>query len=101
MSLAGQRAVVTGGSNGIGYAICNLFMKEGAKVYILDLAGAGDAASKIGGGCVGIDCDVANEASVVDTFNKVSLTDACGCLVVPRILTLGYHIATDYVRGTR
>lgn len=70
--LAGKRAVVTGGSNGIGYAISELFMKEGAKVYILDLAGSGEAAARIGGGCTGFDCDVAKEASVIDTFTKIT-----------------------------
>jgi len=49
MSLAGKHAVVTGGSNGIGFAICELFAKEGAHVALLDLQGAAEAAAKISG----------------------------------------------------
>lgn len=51
--LSGQTAVVTGGSNGIGYAICELFSKNGANVAILDLTGAADAASKINSSVAG------------------------------------------------
>ena len=37
MLLEGKTAVVTGGSRGIGLTIVELFLKEGASVYILDL----------------------------------------------------------------
>merc|ERR1711865_273177 len=78
MSVAGKTAVVTGGSNGIGYAICELFVKSGADVALLDLTGAEEAAAKINAAtgtnrCSGYDCDVANPDNVDKVFHKIKL----------------------------
>ena len=35
--LQGKRTIVTGGSSGIGRAICNLFVSEGAVLVIADI----------------------------------------------------------------
>lgn len=52
-SLDGQKAIVTGGSRGIGAAIAEKLAMEGAEVYILDVpsqeAAANELASKING----------------------------------------------------
>lgn len=67
--LANRTAVITGGGSGIGRAMCNVFAKQGATVYILDVdeTGATETAKEInnnGGAAQFIFCNVADEASV-------------------------------------
>jgi NAD(P)-dependent dehydrogenase (short-subunit alcohol dehydrogenase family) len=52
MQVTGKVVVVTGGANGIGRALCEVFHRNGAaKVVVadLDLAGAEQVAASIGG----------------------------------------------------
>jgi 3-oxoacyl-[acyl-carrier protein] reductase len=60
--LDGQTAVVTGGAQGLGYAIAERFIAEGARVVLgdLDLAATEAAAEALGGSgsAVAIRCDV-------------------------------------------
>jgi NAD(P)-dependent dehydrogenase (short-subunit alcohol dehydrogenase family) len=65
MKLQGKVAVVTGGANGIGRALCRRFAAEGAQAVIvadLDSDGALDVASEIGGRAMTI--DVAQESDI-------------------------------------
>ncbi|MCZ6830915.1 MAG: SDR family oxidoreductase [Gammaproteobacteria bacterium] len=65
-SLAGKTAFITGGSSGIGRAVAETFIANGARVVIADIANTGDAASEIG--ATGVHCDVGSEASVAEAL---------------------------------
>ncbi len=67
MRLAKKRAIVTGGASGIGYAIVERFLQEGAAVAFCDIDGdaaqrAAKALSVGGGRVVGLVADVSNSA---------------------------------------
>ena len=66
LGLDGKICVVTGGAGGLGRAIGAAMAAQGARVALLDLDGAGahDAAATIGGGTVGLACDIADPASI-------------------------------------
>ena len=69
--LTGQTAVVTGGAQGLGLAIAERFVAEGARVVLgdLDLASTESAVERLGGGDVAraVRCDV-TQAAEVDTL---------------------------------
>ena len=77
MSLAGKVAVVTGGSRGIGRAICLRLAKMGAKVvinYVSRMEAAEETKAQveaIGGECVLVKFDVANTSEVQDAFKEI------------------------------
>ena len=61
---AGQVVVVTGGSKGIGRGVADRMIGEGAQVVIWSRSDAEGAAAELGRGTLGIQTDVASEASV-------------------------------------
>ena len=66
--LADQTAVITGAAQGIGFAIAQLFIDEGAHVVIgdIDADAATDAATRLGGDAraIGVRCDVTSSDDV-------------------------------------
>ena len=75
--LAGQRALVTGASSGIGMAIARAFGEAGADVGINHRKGGSDRATALvgeiearGGGAVALEADVASEPQVIAMFDR-------------------------------
>ena len=65
MKLTGRRAIVTGGAQGIGFAIAKRLNDEGARVAILDIQRelAEESANRLTD-CLGIACDVSSPESI-------------------------------------
>jgi 3-oxoacyl-[acyl-carrier protein] reductase len=82
--LAGRTAVITGGAQGIGFAIAEVFVRERARVALgdLDPGATQAAAAKLGGpdAAIGVRCD-ATSASDVDGLLRQAL-EAFGSLDV-------------------
>jgi 2-keto-3-deoxy-L-fuconate dehydrogenase len=79
-SLAGKKAVITGGGSGIGKAIAETFARQGAEVYILELNDeqGKQAIERIvaaGGIARTFNCDVSNQQQVLDTFKQTGSFD--------------------------
>ncbi len=76
IDMQGRFAIVTGGASGIGTAICQRFANSGARVAVWDLDGnAGvNAAAGLptvsGGAHIGVQVDVANDASVASAMQR-------------------------------
>ena len=75
MSLAGKKAVIVGGSSGIGLATAELAKREGVEVIIAarNAERLQVAAGKLG--VTGIATDVTSDASVADLFKKCGAVD--------------------------
>lgn len=65
-SFAGRVAFVTGGAQGIGRGIAELFVARGARVAVVDLdeAAAAATARELGAAALGVGCDVGDASSV-------------------------------------
>lgn len=66
-------AVVTGGAQGIGEAICRRYVEEGARVVIADLNEdlAKETAKKLGSNAYAVRLDVANKQNVVEVVDYI------------------------------
>lgn len=71
MKVAGKVVVVTGGANGIGQALAEIFHREGAaKVVVADLDGAGAKAVADSIGGASFACDVGKEADILHVIDE-------------------------------
>lgn len=79
LDFRGKTAIVTGGSNGIGFAIARALAEGGASVWIFDLGKEKpeEAAAKLAGAGTnnGAVADVANRASLEGAFARVPALD--------------------------
>ena len=71
MMLDGKTALVTGGRGGIGRAICDRFLREGASVFAADLNAAGSLDGDDMGGASFVPLDVTQERNVIAAMEHV------------------------------
>jgi NAD(P)-dependent dehydrogenase (short-subunit alcohol dehydrogenase family) len=76
-SLDGRVAIVTGAGQGIGNAIANGLASEGARIVVVDVSRAEDAAREFDGG-IGLTVDVADEEQVERMAQQV--VERCGSI---------------------
>jgi len=84
-SMAGKNAFVTGGASGIGRAVAEAFVSQGANVVIGDISDSGEAAREIGAGFVLV--DVSNEDSVSNALEQS--VEICGGKLDTVVLNAG------------
>ena len=66
MRMKGKVAIVTGAASGLGRAIAERYLAEGAKVCVADVRGADEAARALGASALGVTMDVTDEQQVED-----------------------------------
>lgn len=72
--LQGKVAAVTGGARGIGRACAEALKEYGCRIALLDILEdrVAQSAQEMGGGTLGIVCDVTNRAAVGEAFDRVA-----------------------------
>ena len=93
MEIKGSVAVVTGGGNGIGEAVAKYFVRNGAKVVIVDMAQKNiDRVVKdiqeAGGEVIGVQANVTSEAdtakfikAAIEAFGQINIAVSCAGII--------------------
>jgi Dehydrogenases with different specificities (related to short-chain alcohol dehydrogenases) len=97
----GQVAAITGGARGIGRAVAERLLSEGAQVAIWDLKEAENTASELGDKARGYSVDVSDEASVEaardateTTFGKIDILVTAAGITGPTHPVQGHAYAS-------
>jgi 3-oxoacyl-[acyl-carrier protein] reductase len=84
-----QVAVITGGAQGIGFAVAKLLVERGARVISWDIdASNGEAMAGLGANAFAIDCDITDLSSVEAAYGE-----SCDKVGIPTILVNSAGIA--------
>jgi 3-oxoacyl-[acyl-carrier protein] reductase len=93
MEIKDSVAIVTGGGNGIGEAICKYFVQHGAKVAVVDVSQDNidrvvKELKEMGGEVIGVQANVADEGdtakfvkATVAAFGKLNIAVACAGII--------------------
>jgi len=93
MEIKGSVAIVTGGGNGIGEAIAKYFVKNGAKVAVVDMVQTSidrvvAELKDMGGEAIGVQANVASEAdtakfikATLEAFGKLNIAVSCAGII--------------------
>lgn len=101
-----QTAVITGGAQGIGFAIAEKLASEGASVWLLDrnsdlLASAADTLIRKGLSAQGLALDITNEGDVAEAFRTIGtcsvVINAAG-IVGPTGIRTDEVALTDFIQ---
>ena len=100
--LTGKVAVITGGGRGLGKETAKVFVREGARVVLLDITGEETgAAAEIGPQAMALHCDISQEdqveaafAAALETFGRVDIVVNNAGTVVSR--TPGEVVVADF-----
>ncbi len=84
-----KKVIITGAGSGIGKATAIRFAAEGAHVACIDLRGAQDTASEIGGRAFALECNIA-DSSAVETMVNSSVATMGGLDVLCNIAGIGH-----------
>jgi 3-oxoacyl-[acyl-carrier protein] reductase len=104
INLANRSAVITGGAQGIGYAVAQRLLRSGAAVSLWDMDGAlletASASLAKDGAVSSVQVDVANPQSVVDAvkasqqaMGTIDILVACAGIAGPTVPSWEYPIA--------
>ncbi len=93
MEIKGSVAVITGGGNGIGEAVAKFFVRNGAKVVIVDMAQKSIdrvvlELKEMGGEVIGVQASVTSEGdtakfykAALDAFGKINIVVSCAGII--------------------
>jgi len=73
MSLSGKLAVITGAGSGIGRAVCNILVRDGATLIAVDRNGAAAAATikSLGTSHTSLEMDVSSSVNIATGLNEI------------------------------
>ena len=80
-SLTGRTAVVTGGAGPLGRVLCQALADAGARLVVVDRAGAPEQAARLGEGHLGITADLMEPDELTAVVDAVTNLGACDVLV--------------------